>query len=74
MRFPDESQDEELKELAFITMELMQKYVKDDGVIGIDNLGRSPSDSQAVSFLSAITCADAFDDLKTVSSGKGNLL
>ena len=36
-------------------MELMQGYTKEDGVIGIDDLDRWPSDSRAVSFLSATT-------------------
>lgn len=47
-------------------MELMQKYVKDDGVVGIDNLDRWPTRSAAVEFLSATTSAGSFEELKRV--------
>jgi hypothetical protein len=38
-------------------MELMQKYTKDDGAVGVDDLRRWPSDSDAVGFLSETTSA-----------------
>ena len=38
-------------------MELMQKYVKEGGAIGIDDLSRWDSSSDAVVFLSATTYA-----------------
>ena len=48
-------------------MELMQKYVKEDGVVGIEDLDRWPSDSAAVDFLSATTSAISPKQLMTVS-------
>ncbi|KAJ5160982.1 uncharacterized protein N7482_007986 [Penicillium canariense] len=39
--------------LPSITMQLMQKYEKEEGVIGIDDLDRWPVDSEAFAFLSA---------------------
>lgn len=47
-------------------MELMQKYVKDDGAVGIDNLDRWQTRSAAVEFLSATTSASSLEELKTV--------
>jgi hypothetical protein len=47
-------------------MELMQKYVKEDGAIGIDNLQRWPSNSDAVGFLSATTSAASAVELLQV--------
>ncbi|KAG0644962.1 hypothetical protein D0Z07_9343 [Hyphodiscus hymeniophilus] len=44
-------------------MELMQKYIKEDGAIGIDNLKRWPSNSDAVGFLSATTSAASVAEL-----------
>jgi hypothetical protein len=52
--------------LSSITMELMQKYVKEDGAIGIDNLQRWPSNSDAVGFLSATTSAASAAELLQV--------
>ena len=49
-------------------MELIQKYVKDDGVVGVDDLQRWPSDSDAVGFLLATTYTSSISQLKTVSS------
>ena len=48
-------------------MELMQKYSKDDDAIGIENLDRWPSDSHAVSFVSATTSATSVGELMKVS-------
>ena len=48
-------------------MELMQKHVKEDKVIGIEDLDRWPSDSAAVDFLSATTSASSAKQLMTVS-------
>ncbi len=48
-------------------MELMQKHVKEDGAVGIENLDRWPSDSAAVEFLSATTSASSAKELMTVS-------
>jgi hypothetical protein len=38
-------------------MELMQKYTKDDGAVGVDDLRRWPSNSDAVGFLLDTTSA-----------------
>lgn len=47
-------------------MELMQKYVKDDGAVGIDDLGRWQACPAAIELLSAITSASSFEELKNV--------
>lgn len=47
-------------------MELMQKYVKEDGAIGIDDLYRWPSESEAVEFLSATTSSTSAEELLKV--------
>lgn len=44
-------------------MELMQKYCKDDGVVGVENLDRWPIDSKAVTFLSETTSAISVHEL-----------
>jgi hypothetical protein len=49
-------------------MELMQKYVKEDGAIGVDNLNLWPSNSDAVGFLSATTSAASAAELLKVCS------
>ena len=53
--------------LGYIAMELMQKYVKDGGAIGVEDLDRWPSDSNAVTFLSLTTSAPSLDELLMVS-------
>jgi len=45
----------------------MQGYAKEDGAIGIDDLRRWPSDSNAVSFLSATVTATSVAILMEVS-------
>lgn len=47
-------------------MELMQKYVKDDGAVGVDNLDRWQGCPAALDFLSAIITASSFEELKKV--------
>jgi hypothetical protein len=47
-------------------MELMQKYVKEDGAVGIDNLKRWATCPATVEFLSATTSAGSFEELKRV--------
>jgi hypothetical protein len=39
------SEPRDIRALSFITMELMQKYVKEDGAIGVDNIDRWHSNS-----------------------------
>lgn len=48
-------------------MELMQKYAKEDGAIGVDDLNRWPADSEATKFLSMTTSANHLDELAGVS-------
>lgn len=61
------AESRDLKALSFITMELMQGYVKEDSAIGVDDLHRWPSSSDAVSFLSETTSAISVDELMKVS-------
>lgn len=49
-------------------MELMQKYAKDDGAIGIENLNRWPANSTAVKFLSMTTSAESVEELQQVKA------
>ncbi|OCK73599.1 kinase-like protein [Lepidopterella palustris CBS 459.81] len=53
----------DVRALSFITMELMQKYVKEDGAIGVDDLRRWYSNSDAVGFLSATTSVESAEEL-----------
>ena len=53
--------------LGCIAIELMQKYVKDDGAIGVEDLDRWPFDSNAVGFLSMTIFAPLLDELLKVS-------
>ena len=48
-------------------MEIMQKYAKDDGAFGIENLDRWPSASDAVGLLSTTTSATSVHELLKVS-------
>ena len=57
----------DIRAVGYITMELMQKYTKDDGAIGIEDLDRWPSASDAVGFLSMTTSAASIDELIQVS-------
>jgi hypothetical protein len=59
-------QTKDLAPVAHVMMELMQKYVKNDGAVGIDNLDRWRNRSVAVEFLSATTSAGSFEELKKV--------
>ena len=61
----------DVRALSPIMMELMQKYVKDDGAVGVDNLRRWPSDCAAVAFLSETTSATSALELQNV---RGSLL
>jgi hypothetical protein len=49
-------------------MRLMQKYDKDQGVVGVNDLERWPIDSAAVGFLSATETAGSIKSLRDVSS------
>ena len=63
---PGQAQNVYIKKLASITMEIMQKYVKDDGMVGVDDVDRWPVDSDAFGFLSALSTAKSIDSLKEV--------
>lgn len=58
----------DVRALGIITMELMQKYTQDNGAVGVENLDRWPSDSDAVTFLSETTSAASARELREVSS------
>ncbi|KAK6591333.1 FAD-binding domain-containing protein [Botrytis cinerea] len=60
----------DLRALSPIVMELMQKYVKEDEAIGIDDLHRWHPNSNAVGFLSATTSATSIKELLTVDTFK----
>ncbi|KMU81601.1 hypothetical protein CISG_09214 [Coccidioides immitis RMSCC 3703] len=47
-------QSQSIRALANIMMELMQKYDKDGGLVGVDDLERWPLNSDAVEFLVAV--------------------
>jgi hypothetical protein len=66
-RLPDQSQSDCIKAIASITMELMQKYEKDDGMVGVDDLDRWPVDSNAFGFLLATSTTESLEGLKQVS-------
>ena len=55
-------------------MELMQKYTQDNGAVGVENLDRWPSDSDAVTFLSETTSAASICELREVFSPFGQEL
>ncbi|KAJ5976579.1 hypothetical protein N7481_010286 [Penicillium waksmanii] len=54
----------DLAPVSRIMMELMQKYVKEDGAVGIDNLDRWRNCPAAIEFLCATTSASSFEELK----------
>lgn len=56
------------RSLPTIVMCLMQKYEKDKGMIGVDNLERWPVGSDAFEFLSATSSIGSLEDLKEVQS------
>jgi hypothetical protein len=53
----------DVRAVGRIAMELMQKYAKDDGAVGVEDLSRWPSDSDAVGFLSETTSASCVTQL-----------
>jgi hypothetical protein len=56
----------DVRAVGYIAMELMQKYVKDDGAVGVEDLECWPSDSNAVNFLLRTTSASSVDELLKV--------
>jgi hypothetical protein len=57
----------DVRALSDITMVLMQKNTKEDGAVGVDDLGRWPYDSHAVGFLAQTTSASSVNELAKVS-------
>ena len=64
----DRSGTTDVRAVGYIMMELMQKYAKDGGAIGIENLHRWSVDSDAVKFLSMTTSASSVEELMKVSA------
>jgi hypothetical protein len=52
--------------LSPIIIELIQKYIKDYGIIGVDNLDRWPSDCNTVTFLLYTTSAISVLELQNI--------
>ena len=66
---PRNAPPNDVRALGVIMMELMQKYTKDDGAVGVDDLRRWPSNSDAVGFLSETTSAASAGALIKVTCG-----
>ena len=62
------------RSLPSIVMSLMQKYEKNKGTIGVDDLDRWPVGSDAFEFLSATSSIGSLEDLKEVQSTRMTLL
>jgi hypothetical protein len=60
----------DVRALGYIAMQLMQKYAKDDGTIGIDNLNRWSESSEPVKFLLMTNTATSIQELMQVSTIK----
>lgn len=56
-----------INSLACIAMELIHKYEKNDGVVGVDVLASWPVDSDAYNFFSAISPTRSLESLKNVN-------
>ena len=69
---PGQAQKVYIKTLASITMEIMQKYVKDDGMVGVDDVERWPVDSDAFGFLSTLSTTKSIESLKEVPKSPGH--
>lgn len=54
------------EELQAITMQMMQKYVKEDKKTGIDDVERWPCDSSATQFLSSVASGLSIEELRRV--------
>lgn len=65
---PGQAQNIYIKRLASITIEIMQKYVKDNRLVGVDNVERWPVDSDSFGFLLALSTTKSMESLKEVIS------
>lgn len=54
--------------IARVMMELMQKYAKDDGIVGTDNVDSWRSCSTAIEVLSATMSTGSLEELKRACS------
>jgi hypothetical protein len=63
---PRQAQSIYIKRLASITMEIMQEYVKDDGVVGVDDVKRWPVDPDSFGFLLGLSATKSMESLKEV--------
>jgi hypothetical protein len=64
----DQPSSRDIRTLGNITMELTQRYTKNDGAIGVNDLERWPSGCNAVGFLSMTTSATSVEVLIKLSS------
>ena len=55
-----------LRAMATITMQLMEKDVKDDGITGTSDMRRWPPDCTAFGFLLATSTVNSIEDLTKV--------
>lgn len=62
----ENSSPSDIKAVGRIMMQLLQKYVKEGGAIGIENLNRCSLDSNAVKFLSMTTSASSLEELTKI--------
>lgn len=63
---PGQAEAAYLAALPSLTMQLMQKFDKEEGVAGVDDLERWPVNSNAVRFLSATATTVSIESLKEV--------
>lgn len=63
----------DVRAVGHVAMMLMQKYAKDDGAIGIENLNRWPVGSTPVKFLAMTTSARSVGELEQVRTNRGRL-
>ncbi|KAH9204389.1 hypothetical protein DL95DRAFT_319546 [Leptodontidium sp. 2 PMI_412] len=54
---------QDMKDLGYVTMELMQKYPNSSGSIGLEDFEHWPSDGDAVGFLAMTTSATSLEQL-----------
>jgi len=62
----DGTRSRHIEALSRVVMELMQGYSKEDRAIGVEDLDRWPSDSNAVNFLSTTVTAASLAELMEV--------
>lgn len=61
------SWEQDIRALDIVTMKLMEKDIKEDGTVEVNDLHCWPPDLNAIEFLSAITLMSSLDELKKVS-------